>query len=101
MNFGCDEVSQTHIHISKSPGQQTGYAGMDRGCGIVSVHRMKPLFCDDCIREILETVGRQLIEGFFIYDTEESFIRQTMKRPYGEAITVWRLNTRIVITKLT
>ena len=71
MNFGYDEVSQTHIHISKSPGQQTGYAGIDRGRGIVSVHRMKTLFCDDCIREILETVEHQLIEEFFIYDTEE------------------------------
>ena len=71
MNFGYDEVSQTHIHISKSPGQQTGYAGIDRGCGIVSIHRMKTLFCDDCIRKILETVEHQLIEEFFIYDTEE------------------------------
>ena len=71
MNFGYDEVSQTHVHISKSPGQQTGYAGIDRGRGIVSVHRMKTLFCDDCIREILETVEHQLIEEFFIYDTEE------------------------------
>ena len=32
---------------------------------------MKTLFCDDCIREILETVEHQLIEEFFIYDTEE------------------------------
>lgn len=30
---------------------------------------MKALFCDDCIREILETVEHQLIEEFFIYDT--------------------------------
>ena len=32
---------------------------------------MKTLFCDNCIREILETVEHQLIEEFFIYDTEE------------------------------
>ena len=32
---------------------------------------MKTLFCDDCIREILETVEHQLIEEFFIYDTVE------------------------------
>ncbi len=70
-NFGYDEVSQTHVHISKSSGQQTGYAGIDRGRGIVSVHRMKTLFCDNCIREILETVEHQLIEEFFVYDTEE------------------------------
>jgi hypothetical protein len=69
MNFGYDEISQTSLHVSKSPGQETGYAGIDRGHGIVSVHRMKALFCDDCIREILETVEHQLIEEFFIYDT--------------------------------
>lgn len=71
MNFGYDEVSQTSVHITKSPGQKTGYAGIDRGRGIVSVHRMKTLFCDDCIRDILNTVEHQLIEEFFIFDTEK------------------------------
>ena len=71
MNFGYDEISQTHIHISKSLGEQTGYAGIDRGRGIVSVHRMKTLFCDDCIQEILKTVEHQLIEELVIFDTEK------------------------------
>ena len=71
MNFGYDEVSQTSLYISKSPGQQTGYAKLERGRGIVSVHRMKTLFCDDCIRDILNTVEHQLVEEFVIYDTEE------------------------------
>lgn len=71
MNFGYDEVSQTSLHVSKSPGQKTGYAELDRGRGIVSVHRMKTLFCDDCIQNILNTVEHQLIEEFVIYDTEE------------------------------
>ena len=71
LSFGYDEISQTHIHISKSPGEQTGYAGIDRGRGIVSVHRMKTLFCDDCIQEILKTVEHQLIEELVIFDTEK------------------------------
>ena len=71
MNFGYDEVSQTSVHITKSPDQKTGSAGIDRGRGIVSVHRMKALFCDDCIRDILNTVKHQLIEEFFIFDTEK------------------------------
>ena len=71
MNFGYDEVSQTNVHITKSPDQKTGYAGIDRGRGIVSVHRMKAQFCDDCIRDILNTVEHQLIEEFFIFDTEK------------------------------
>lgn len=70
MNFGYDEVSQTSVHITKSPDQKTGYAGIERGRGIVSVHRMKALFCDDCIRDILNTVEHQLIEEIFIFDTE-------------------------------
>ena len=32
---------------------------------------MKTLFCDDCIRKILETMQHQLIKEFLIYDTEE------------------------------
>ncbi len=71
MIFGYDEVSQTSVHISKSPGQQTGYARIYRGRGIVSVHRMKALFCDDCIRDILNAVEHKLIEEFVIFDTEE------------------------------
>lgn len=71
MNFGYDEVSQTSLHVSKDLDQQTGSADLDRGCGIVSAHRMKTLFCDDCIQKILETVEHQLIEEFVIYDTEE------------------------------
>lgn len=71
MNFGYDEISQTHIYITKSPGEQTGYADIDRGRGIVSAHKMKTLFCDDCIRDILNTVENQLIEEFFIFDTEK------------------------------
>ena len=68
MNFGYDEVSQTSVHITKSPDQKTGYAGINRGRGI---DRMKALFCDDCIRDILNTVEHQLIEEFFIFDTEK------------------------------
>ena len=31
---------------------------------------MKSLFCDDCIREMLETVENQLVEEFVIFDAE-------------------------------
>lgn len=71
MNFGYDEISQTQICITKNPCEQTGYVEIDRGRGIVSVHKMKKLFCDNCIQEILETVEHQLIEELVIFDTEE------------------------------
>lgn len=44
---------------------------VQRGRGIVSAQRMKSLFCDDCIREMLETVENQLVEEFVIFDAEE------------------------------
>ena len=37
----------------------------------MSVHRMKSLFCDNCIREMLNTVKNQLVEEFVIFDTEQ------------------------------
>lgn len=70
MSFGYDEVSQTNLHITKTPGNKEGTVTVQRGRGIVSVQRMKSLFCDDCIREILETVENQLVEEFVIFDAE-------------------------------
>lgn len=71
LSFGYDEISQTSVHITKIANQKKGSAEICRGRGIVSVHRMKSLFCDDCIREILNTVKNQLVEEFVIFDTEQ------------------------------
>ena len=70
--FGYDEISQTSIHISKSPGENEGSAEIERGNGIVSIHRMKKMFCDDCIKAMLDTVENQLIGELVIYDTEKN-----------------------------
>lgn len=70
--FGYDEISQTSIHISKSPGENKGSAEIERGNGIVSIYRMKKLFCDDCIKAMLDTVENQLIGELVIYDTEKN-----------------------------
>ena len=56
INFGYDEISEAHITIMKSPNRDSGSADIDSGRGIVSVHKMKSHFCDDCIHDILETV---------------------------------------------
>jgi hypothetical protein len=72
LTFGYDEISQTSIHISKSPGENHGSAEIERGKGIVSIHRMKKAFCDDCIKAILDTVKKQAIEEVVIYDTEKN-----------------------------
>ena len=70
--FGYDEISQTSIHISKSLGENEGSAEIERGNGIVSIHRMKKLFCDDCIEAMLDTVENQAIGELVIYDTEKN-----------------------------
>lgn len=71
LSFGYDEISQTSVHVTKIPSQKKGSAEIFRGRGIVSVYRMKSLFCDDCIREMLNTVKNQLVEEFVIFDTEQ------------------------------
>lgn len=70
--FGYDEISKTSIHISKSPGENAGLAEIERGNGIVSIHRMKKLFCDDCIKAMLDTVENQLIGEVVICDTKKN-----------------------------
>ena len=49
----------------------TATASIDRGRGIVSAHKMKTHFCDDCIREILNIVEDEFIDEAVIYDAEE------------------------------
>ena len=72
LTFGYDEISQTSIRISKSPGEGNGSAEIERGNGIVSIHRMKKLFCDDCIEAMLDTVENQPIGELVICDTERN-----------------------------
>lgn len=72
LTFGYDEISQASIHISKNPGKGKGLAEIERGNGTVSIHKMKKLFCDSCIKDILNTVENQLIGELVIYDTEKN-----------------------------
>lgn len=70
LTFGYDEISQSSIHISKSPGENRGTAEIEHGNRIVSIHRMKRLFCDHCIESMLESVQNQSITEIVILDTE-------------------------------
>lgn len=72
LTFGYDEISKTSIHISKSPGENKGLAEIERGNGIVSIHRMKKLFCDNCIKAMLDMVENQPIGELVICDTENN-----------------------------
>lgn len=68
---GYDEVSQTSFQIYKNPGGKSGFVDLKRGRGIVSIHRMKQLFCDECIKNILHTVEGQTTEEIVIFDAAE------------------------------
>ena len=54
-----------------NPNMDSATASIDRGRGIVSAHKMKTHFCDDCIREILTAVEDEFIGEAVIYDAEE------------------------------
>lgn len=71
LTSGYDEISGARIFITKLPNEGTGTASFDRGRGIVSVQKMKSVFCDDCIQDILNTVENIFITEAVIYDTGE------------------------------
>ena len=68
MSFGYDEISGSRLHITKTPGNKQGNVSVQRERGIVSVQRMKSLFCDGCIRKMLEAVKNQLVEELVFFD---------------------------------
>lgn len=71
MSFGYDEISETSIRITKSPGQKEGTATVQSERGIVSVQRMKSLFCDECIYKILNAGKSKLVEEVVIFDADK------------------------------
>lgn len=70
MSFGYDEISETSIRITKSPEKKEGTATVQSERSIVSVQRMKSLFCDECICKILNVAKNQLVEEFVIFDAD-------------------------------
>lgn len=70
MTSGYDEISGATLTITSTPSEGTSTARLDNGRGIVSVHKMKSLFCDDCIRKILELTDGEYIRTAVIYDAE-------------------------------
>lgn len=69
--FGYDEISRTKIRILKILQEQECYVEIERRDGIVSVHKMKSLFCDNCITDILNAIKNQVIEELVIFDAEK------------------------------
>lgn len=57
--------------VFSSPGQKEGTATVQSERGIVSVQRMKSLFCDECIHKILNKTKDQLVEEVVIFDVDK------------------------------
>ena len=68
---GYDEINEAQLIIRAQPSQGTSSVSLDRGRGIVSFHKMKSLYCDDCIQDILNTVENELVDEAVLYDTEK------------------------------
>lgn len=71
MANGYDEISQTELSTTRTPDKQRTTIELRRKRGIVSIHRMKALFCDDCIHNILTTIENAQVGEFVIFDPRE------------------------------
>lgn len=70
MSNGFDEVSLSRLSILRVADEGKNTVELDREYGIVSVHKMKALFCDDCIGDILNAVEGRPVSEFVIFDAE-------------------------------
>ena len=69
---GYDNISEATLLITKMPGNKTGHARLDRTRGILSIQKMKSLFCDDCIRDIMAALDEYgTMNEFVIMDGKE------------------------------
>ena len=86
INFGYDEISEAHITIMKSPNRNSVQPILILGRGIVSAHKMKSYFCDDCIHDILEAVEDVFLDEAVILMLKKKSLSNNRRR-----FTNWRL----------
>mgnify|MGYP005757928469 CR=1 FL=1 len=70
VSWGYDEVSETGIQIVTNSADRNKCIEIDSKRGIVSVQRMKALFCDDCINKILTANENTPLPELVFYDGE-------------------------------
>lgn len=68
MRFAYDEISGTNAHMVFLPDENRATITFGQGRGIVSVHRMKGLFCDGCIDKILAAADDSLMPEYVLFD---------------------------------
>lgn len=97
MSSGFDEVSQSGLTMIRVPDDRINTIELRREGGIVSIHRMKTLFCDNCINEILMAVEDKPVSEFVIFDTERKVfypIEDRMMAQIGDYILEVRKKDR-------
>ena len=95
MANGYDEISQTELSTTRTPDEKKTTIELRRKRGIVSIHKMKTLFCDKCIRNILITTENAPIVEFVIFDSKEKKFH-----PIDDEITVRIGDYQIVTTEI-
>ncbi len=69
---GYDEISQTRLSIVRDSYLDYDMLSLRQGNDVVSVHRMKNIFCDDCIDKILSTINGQTITSFVFFSASDN-----------------------------
>lgn len=95
LSNGYDEISQTGLSAVRTPDQKKTTIELRRKQGIVSIHRMKTVFCDSCIHNILTTTENAPIGEFVIFDSREKKFY-----PVDDEITVQIGDYNIVTTEI-
>lgn len=71
VSWGYDEISETGIQIVTDYKEEMKIAEIDSKRGIVSVQRMKKLFCEECIHKILEANENTPLPELILYNGEQ------------------------------
>ncbi len=71
---GYDEISQTSLNIAYGFSPDYDLADLRQKYDTISLHRMKTIFCDDCIDKILAAIEGQRLTSFVIFIPQEQAI---------------------------
>ena len=70
--YGYDEISETSLNIVRDSYLDYDTLSLRQGNDVVSIHRMKNIFCDDCIDKILSTINGQTITSFVFFSAGDN-----------------------------
>lgn len=68
LHSGYDELNEASIQIISMPDSKRVTATIEKGHSIISIQRMKKVFCNECISNILNANEASQIPQFIIFD---------------------------------